>query len=49
MIFKECPKTYKQPITIIITAVNHNLYKNTFRLTPKKVGSYMQVFTVPLR
>ncbi len=38
MVFKDCAKTYKQPLTIIITAVNYNLLKSLFRLTPKNVG-----------
>ncbi len=39
MAFKECPKTYKQPLPIIITAVYYNLFKILFRLTTKNVGS----------
>ena len=36
---------YKQLLKTIITAVNYNLFKNQFRLTPKNVGSYLRVFT----
>ncbi len=39
MVLKDCVKTYKQPLKTIITAVNYNLFKNLFRLTPKNVGS----------
>ncbi len=32
MVLKECPKTFKQPLTNIITAVKYNLFKNLSRL-----------------
>ena len=39
MVGNKCLETYTQPITTIITAVNYDLLKKMFKLTPPNLVS----------